>query len=89
MDCLHDDDLANDPLISALQARVAGIETEQRAQRLAIHSEAISSATLMSPLTRLGGLCSRFGGLSLLFVAFSDLVFPLLLLPGVLQTFLY
>ena len=36
VDCLYDDDLADEPLISALQARVAGIETEQRAQRLAI-----------------------------------------------------
>ena len=36
VDCLYDNDLADEPLISALQARVAGIETEQRAQRLAI-----------------------------------------------------
>ena len=36
VDCLYNDDLATKPLISALQARVAGLETEQRAQRLAI-----------------------------------------------------
>ena len=36
VECLHDDDLANDPPLSALQARVAGLETEQRAHRLAI-----------------------------------------------------
>ena len=36
VDCLYDDDLANEPLISVLHARVAGLATEQRAQRLAI-----------------------------------------------------
>ena len=52
-------------------------------------SRVLSFKTFLSTPTKFGGLCSCLEGYRLFLLPFSDLSFPLLLLPGVLQTFLY